>query len=59
MRLSFIDLESLTGPKQNFVSLLVGQGQVNKVVYEATELIENQVCISLQLKLLLLFLCLD
>ena len=59
MCLSLIDLEILASPNQYFMSLLVRQGQINEMGYKATELIKNQVCIGLQLKLLFFFLSLD
>lgn len=59
VRLCFVHLEHIAAPHQDFVGLLVRQRQVDEVVHEATQLVEYQVCILLQLKLKLLLSRLD
>ena len=36
MRLAFLDLESFTAPDQNLMRLLIGKGQIDEVIDEAT-----------------------
>jgi len=59
MRLWFLNQKYITAPYQYFVSLLIRQGQVYEVINKATQFIEDQIRVGIELYLTLLFLRLD
>ena len=59
MRLRFFDQKYVTAPYQYLMSLLVRKGQVNEMLNEATQLIEDQIRVGLELDLSFFFFRLD